>query len=143
MPVSLCGNACTLAGTLAPLRERLHPCGNACTLAGTRQIWYNCIYVIGSKGHNALNMEERLKELHSFDLVQRILSNWQFDLPISLIALLPKPRRSHHYACVCEAALSEKYSASNYPKLNFRCTRFVRIHKVPEIKMLLKRQNER
>ena len=56
-------------------------------------------------------------------LVQRILSNWQFDLPISLIALLPKPRRSHRYACVCEAALSEKYSASNYPKLNFRCTR--------------------
>ncbi len=55
-------------------------------------------------------------------LVQRILSNWQFDLPIFLIALLPKPRRSHRYACVCEAALSEKYSASNYPKLNFRCT---------------------
>ena len=55
-------------------------------------------------------------------LVQRILSNWQFDLFISLIALLPKPRRSHRYACVCEAALSGKYSASNYPKLNFRCT---------------------
>ncbi len=30
-------------------------------------------------------------------LVQRILSNWQFDLPIFLIALLPKPRRSHRY----------------------------------------------
>jgi hypothetical protein len=44
-------------------------------------------------------------------------------LPIFLIALLPKPRRSHRYDCVCEAALSEKYSASNYPKLNFRCTR--------------------
>ncbi len=58
-------------------------------------------------------------------LVQRILSNWQFDLLIFLIALLPKPRRSHRYACVCEAALSEKYSASNYPKLNFRCTRSV------------------
>ncbi len=35
-------------------------------------------------------------------LVQRILSNWQFDLPIFLIALLPKPRRSHRYVCVCE-----------------------------------------
>ena len=57
------------------------------------------------------------------ELVQRILSNWQFGLPIFLIALLPKPRRSHRYACVCEAALSEKYSAPNYPKLNFRCTR--------------------
>ena len=56
-------------------------------------------------------------------LVQRILSNWQFDLPIFLIALFPKPRRSHRYACVWEASLSEKYSASNYPKLNFRCTR--------------------
>lgn len=55
-------------------------------------------------------------------LVQRILSNWQFDLPIFLIALLPKPRHSHRYACVWEAALSEKYSASNYPKLNFHCT---------------------
>ncbi|MCI6812388.1 MAG: histidine kinase [Lachnospiraceae bacterium] len=55
-------------------------------------------------------------------LVQRILSNWQFDLPIFLIALFPKPRRSHRYACVWEASLSEKYSASNYPKLNFRCT---------------------
>ena len=55
-------------------------------------------------------------------LVQRILSNWQFDLTIFLIALLPKPRRSHRYACVWEAALSKKYSASNYPKLNFRCT---------------------
>ena len=56
-------------------------------------------------------------------LVQRILSNWQFDLFISLIALLPKPRRSHRYAYVCEAALSEKYSASNYPKLIIRYTR--------------------
>ncbi len=56
-------------------------------------------------------------------LVQRILSNWQFDLSIFPIALLPKPRRSHRYACVCEVVLSEKYSASNYPKLNIRCTR--------------------
>ena len=45
-----------------------------------------------------------------------------FRLPIFLIALLHKPQRSHRYACVCEAALSEKYSASNYPKLNFRYT---------------------
>ena len=45
-----------------------------------------------------------------------------FDLPVFPIARLPKPRRSHRYACVCEAALSEKYSASNYPKLNFCCT---------------------
>ena len=60
-------------------------------------------------------------------LVQRILSNWQFDLPIFLIALFPKPRRSHRYACVWEASLSEKYSASNYPKLNFRCTSFTKI----------------
>lgn len=56
-------------------------------------------------------------------LVQRILSYWQFDLPIFLIVLLPKPRRSHRYDYACEAVLSEKYSASNYPKLNFRCTR--------------------
>ncbi len=55
-------------------------------------------------------------------LVQRKLSNWQFDLPIFLIARLPKTRRSHRYAYVCEAALSEKYSVSNYPKLDFRCT---------------------
>ena len=68
-----------------------------------------------------LNDSGRQVRLHA--LVQRILSNWQFDLFISLIALLPKPRRSHRYACVCEAALSGKYSASNYPKLNFRCTR--------------------
>ena len=47
------------------------------------------------------------------DLVQRKLSNWQFDLPIFPIARLPKPRRSHRYAYVCEAALSEKYSAPN------------------------------
>ena len=60
---------------------------------------------------------------NNFKLVQRILSDWQFDLLIFLIALLPKPRRSHHYACVCEVALSEKSSAPNYPKLNFRCTR--------------------
>ncbi len=36
-----------------------------------------------------------------------------FRLPIFLIALLHKPQRSHRYACVCEAALSEKYSAPN------------------------------
>ncbi len=36
-----------------------------------------------------------------------------FRLPIFLIALLHKPQRSHRYAFVCEAALSEKYSASN------------------------------
>ena len=36
-----------------------------------------------------------------------------FRLPIFLIALLPKPRRSHRYACVWAAALSEKYSAPN------------------------------
>ncbi len=30
-------------------------------------------------------------------LVYRILSNWQFGLPIFLIALLSKPRRSHRY----------------------------------------------
>ena len=36
-----------------------------------------------------------------------------FRLSIFLTALLPKPRRSHRYPCVCEAALSEKYSAPN------------------------------
>jgi len=36
-----------------------------------------------------------------------------FRLPIFLIALLHKPQRRHRYACVCEAALSEKYSAPN------------------------------
>ncbi len=36
-----------------------------------------------------------------------------FRLPIFLIALLHKPQRSHRYAFVCEAALSEKYSAPN------------------------------
>ena len=36
-----------------------------------------------------------------------------FRLLIFLIALLPKPQRSHRYACVWEAALSEKYSAPN------------------------------
>ncbi len=36
-----------------------------------------------------------------------------FCLPIFLIALLPKPQRSHCYACVCETALSEKYSVPN------------------------------
>ena len=55
-------------------------------------------------------------------LVQRILSNWQFGLSIFSIALLLKPRRSHRYACVCEAALLKKYPAPNYPKLNFHCT---------------------
>ena len=63
-----------------------------------------------------------LPEYQRVSTLERILSNWQFDLPIFLIALLPKPRRSHRYACVCEAALSEKYSASNYPKFNFHYT---------------------
>jgi len=36
-----------------------------------------------------------------------------FCLPIFLIALLSKTQRSHRYACVCETALSEKYSAPN------------------------------
>ena len=38
----------------------------------------------------------------------------QIFLPIFLIALLPKPRRSHRYVCVCGAALSEKCSAEFY-----------------------------
>ena len=52
-------------------------------------------------------------------LVQRILSNWQFDLFISLIALLPKPRRSHRYDCVCEVARSKKYFRQTIQNLIF------------------------
>ena len=80
---------------------------------------YGCI---GLQAEMVKKLNDSGRQVRLHPLVQRILSNWQFDLFISLIALLPKPRRSHRYACVCEAALSGKYSASNYPKLNFRCT---------------------
>ena len=79
--------------------------------------------VIGGSIYESLKNDIEDTYVLMAKLVQRILSNWQFDLPIFLIALFPKPRRSHRYACVWEASLSEKYSASNYPKLNFRCTR--------------------
>jgi hypothetical protein len=78
---------------------------------------YSCI---GLQAEMVKKLNDSGRQVRLHPLVQRILSNWQFDLFIFLIALLPKPRRSHRYACVCEAALSGKYSASNYPKLNFR-----------------------
>jgi len=46
-----------------------------------------------------------------------------FRLPIFLIALLHKPQRSHRYAFVCEAALSEKYSAPNIKVFSVDYTR--------------------
>ncbi len=46
-----------------------------------------------------------------------------FHLPIFLITILPKPRRRHRYARICEAALSEKYSASNIKVFSVDYTR--------------------
>ena len=64
----------------------------------------------------------------SAKLVQRILSNWQFDLFISLIALLPKPRRSHRYAVASQTHRWHRYQAIDSPKFKQCCTR--RIYRV-------------
>ena len=47
-----------------------------------------------------------------------------FYLSIFLIALLPKSRHSHRYACVWEAALSEKYTAPNIRVFSTNYTSF-------------------
>ena len=55
-------------------------------------------------------------------VVHHLLNNKHFHLLIFLIELLLKPQRRNPYVCVCEAALSEKFSAWNYPLFNEWCT---------------------